>query len=194
MTKRKSFKALRSDFLERVIMVVLILSTVISQKDLVLKTIIPTTIRSEEHADISEVEQLYNRLPDNVKASFEEGNWQIVVCKDIAVDTSSGKTKGSLKIIKIEEEHADCFYHEIGHFIDINNNDASTTIVFQAIVEKEIEKAKNIIDYKYVINNKHLEREYFAECTKAYFVCPDSLKRNCPRTYSFIKENVETTK
>lgn len=133
------------------------------------------------------------RIPNNVQKQLNKEKIKIVVDPKLNhLGTFSLKNK------KISLKY-NCDYillHEIGHFVDCENDMASDSSEFYNIYQKERSKYRGFYnDYYRKTDFGRYERsssaEYFAGTYRDYYFSKDSrsrLKTYCPNTYNFLSK------
>ena len=86
--------------------------------------------------------------------------------------------------------------HELGHAVDENLNcSLSGNDNFYEIFIEEAEQFKDTISFKIdsyqIYANISTASEYFASSFAAWKTYPDDLKKNCPKTYQYIEDNIK---
>ncbi len=93
---------------------------------------------------------------------------------------------------KLSMDYAKCtLIHELGHAYDYNMGWISNNKDFKNIYKKEKNKFKKTSYYKYpmgkIISNINNVEEYFASAFTVYVRAPKDLKKYCPKTYNYFK-------
>lgn len=133
------------------------------------------------------------RIPSNVRKQLKEEKIKIVVNPKL-----DHQGTFSLKDKKISLKY-NCDYillHEIGHFVDCENDMASDSSEFHNIYKKERNKYRGFYnDYYKKLDFGRYERsstaEYFAGAYRDYYFSKASrnrLKTYCPNTYNFLSK------
>lgn len=78
--------------------------------------------------------------------------------------------------------------HEMGHFVSEINNAAGTSREFNSIYKTEKNKYRGS-QKTYITSTSE---EYFAQSFAEYTVSPKALKKSRPKTYKYIKANIES--
>lgn len=138
------------------------------------------------------VEAEYNMVPKNVRDYLEASGWTITVSAQNITERYNktgdvlGITSYLNKKIMIDNREVakSAVIHEVGHYIDFENDFVSESDEFVSIYEAEKDA---FCAYRYTADHNTSEpREYFAE---SYYSCindPDGMKTNCPKTYEFV--------
>ncbi len=94
----------------------------------------------------------------------------------------------SKRAIIMKSNRKDHVLHEMGHFVARLQEASDETAEFVEIYKAEKRKYKGE-QKAYVTKNS---KEYFAQSFMEYTQNPSKLKKSRPRTYNFVKEQVET--
>lgn len=142
------------------------------------------------------VVEAFDGLPDHIEDFYMDEHGKILIVDDESNNLSwAGQYTPRNDEIKIKKNSYDIkvvLYHEIGHMIDFKYKNfivLSNTREFKEIYEEEKDNFK--VDHsnpEYFRNNR---QEYFAQAFSEYLINPERLKKNCPKTYEFIKYNID---
>lgn len=144
----------------------------------------------------------YYSIPKEVRSEFWEKGWQVILTeKDISREYYNGPVSGRIaglalsneKKIYIQNKRSDirrAMIHEFGHFFDYDTDMSSGSTSFKKIYENE----KGSFKEKWKTDNHSIsnEQEYFAEAFAQILLYPDILKDNCPKTFNYINELIDT--
>lgn len=140
-----------------------------------------------------------NILPNQVITRFNDLNFLMEInnkkCKSMGKNVVGLFSPSNHKVYM--SYWADCVaLHELGHFVDYaylcdsaDNIYISDEPDFEKIYSKE--KKKHINWRGEIVTNNLSPCEYFAESFMAYYYSPSTrkgIKKNCPKTYEFIKK------
>ena len=160
---------------------------------------------NENHTIIalSNIDRLFNTLPDSIKRIFYETNHVIWIVNELP-NNDAGEYDKDNKVIFINRLEGQAFYHEIGHMIDLYLNSISSSIEFKQIylsesknIYKSNSEQTNNFYFKMIVQTegfKHLtsdECEYFAESVNRYLSGDNTFKIDTPNTYEFIKNCID---
>ena len=142
----------------------------------------PTTPTTSTTTGMSSIRSSVNA---SLLAAFDELEFKIVVNPDA---TYLGYFSTSKHSIEMREASVGTFRHEMGHFLDVLRNMPSRSTEFASIynAEKSLYSGTNAT---YVTKNA---QEYFAQSYRNYLESASKLKAERPRTYEFIRGQVES--
>lgn len=134
----------------------------------------------------------YSSLPENVRYCFESDNSRIIL-KSLN-EGVLGTTNYNLGRADIYIDDSDdailTIYHEIGHYIDGELDNISISDNFKLIWQKE----SDILASWHTTAKRNIDSssEYFAESCLCYFTDSIKLKEQCPLTYTYIKNCIDS--
>ncbi len=135
--------------------------------------------------------QYYCAVPENIRNSFQNGGWQIIVC-----NSSLGPRWGYSSILALTVYDTHTIYidqraqaakeimHEMGHYVDWASGFASQTGEFNAIWQAEVGTFCNY--HSTASANTNTALEYFAEAFMQCIYDGGSMQSLCPQTYEFV--------
>lgn len=138
-------------------------------------------------------------VPQNVLDQFYADGWGIMITQENLSDkyfngiysNVMAVTDGYIKVIWIsasERAIRSSVIHEMGHYIEFTYNYPNDTEAFKAIYEEE--RMKFVVVGGSPAQARGSSLEYFAEAFQEYFLHPDSLMINTPKTYQYIANYV----
>lgn len=135
--------------------------------------------------------QYYCAVPENIRNSFQNGGWQIIVC-----NSSLGPRWGYSSILALTVYDTHTIYidrraqaakeimHEMGHYVDWASSFASQTDEFNAIWQAEV---GTFCKYHSTASaNTNTALEYFAEAFMQCIYDSGTMQSLCPQTYEFV--------
>lgn len=142
----------------------------------------PTTPTTSTTTGMSAIRSSVNA---SLLAAFDELEFKIVVNPSA---TYLGYFSTSKHSVEMREASVGTFRHEMGHFLDVLRNMPSRSVEFTSIynAEKSLYSGTN---GTYITKNA---QEYFAQSYRNYLESASKLKAERPRTYEFIRQQVES--
>lgn len=121
--------------------------------------------------------------------AFTELEFEIIYDKELDY---AGVFSMRRHAILLKKQNRNCLLHEMGHFLSRLKDGADSTKKFKKIYRRERQwykdmKGQNV--RKYVCKNN---KEYFAQSFVDYTIQPKTLKKQRPRTYTYIARKVDS--
>lgn len=141
---------------------------------------------SKKKTTLSDVKKY---LPNAVYKSFQKEHYSIIqdpTDKAFVNNHTAGIFSVKRKAIILREYRSDqeAILHEMGHFMNLMNNNCSKTSEFETVYKKE----RYQLGSSYGATNLD---EYFAECFKVYCKDKKALQKKCPDTYNFMNATIQ---
>ena len=141
--------------------------------------------------------QYYCAVPENIRNSFQNGGWRIIVC-----NSSLGPRWGYSSILALTVYDTHTIYidqraqaakeimHEMGHYVDWASGFASQTGEFNTIWQAEVGTFCNY--HSTASANTNTALEYFAEAFMQCIYDGGSMQSLCPQTYGYVMSKVNS--
>ena len=164
----------------------------------------------------TELVKEYNKIPKKAREVFDDANLNITVYGYNHYKNWAGLYNGNVYIESYSISWLKSFYrrrgvktnlstknlsinyakctliHELGHAFDYNGGRFSFTDEFKKIYKAEKKKFTKTKYYKYpmgkIKENISNPQEYFASSFTVYVRSPKDLKKQCPKTYAYLKK------
>lgn len=158
-------------------------------------------VRGEEgvsDAMVLAVEREYLMIPENVRTYLQNSGWTITISAQNLKERyrKDGDTIGIIVYNKSEilidnrEVAESAVIHEVGHFIDYEENRISESEEFVNIYESEKDA---YCEYRFTAEHNTSEsNEYFAEAFLSCVCDPVGMKNACPQTYAYIMNIIQS--
>lgn len=145
----------------------------------------PTTPTPPTTSTSTSLSTVRSSVNASLLSAFDELEFKIVVNPDAAYLGYFSTSKHSIEMRVVS---VGTFRHEMGHFLDVLRNMPSRSAEFTSIytAEKSLYSGTNAT---YVTKNA---QEYFAQSYRNYLESASKLKAERPRTYEFIRMQVES--
>ncbi len=150
-------------------------------KKTVTKVLETTTIPAENGE--YDIAQYATKADSSLIKAFKKNGFTYTIDNGLS---TTGVFSPTRKLISLSY-HSDVVYHELGHYLGYVTGKSDKTDEFGKIYDAE----KDDYDGENVSYAKKTQAEFFAECYRMYCTDKSGLKKCCPKTYAFIKEQLE---
>lgn len=147
-----------------------------------IKTTVTTTIKTSTTTYKQEtVNSIKKKVPANVMNAFNELGFTININSKLP---NAGNFSTSKHCIQLKTANSSHLLHEMGHFLSCLKDNAAKSDEFVYIYKSEKDKYKGS-NKEYIISTND---EYFAESYRDYVENPSKLKKERPKTYTYINK------